>query len=34
MKKLAAIGNRKLSDFSELREAVIYHASVMKKLRR
>ena len=34
MKKTAAIGNKKLSDFDELRLVVISHAAAMKKLRK
>ena len=29
-----ALGNRKLTDFSELKEAVISHVTAMKKLRK
>ncbi len=33
MNKFAAVGNMKLSDFAELRQAVISHAAAMKRLR-
>lgn len=33
MKKSAAIGNRKLSDFSELRGAVIDYVDAVRRLR-
>lgn len=33
MKKFAAVGNMKLSDFEELRQAVVMHAAAMKRLR-
>tara|TARA_Y100000310_G_scaffold31624_1_gene29973 strand:- start:15630 stop:15734 length:105 start_codon:yes stop_codon:yes gene_type:complete len=34
MKKSSIIGNKKLSDFSELRNMVISHVIAMKKLRK
>ncbi len=33
MKRFAAVGNMKLSDFAELRQAVVSHAAAMKRLR-
>lgn len=33
MKKASAIGNRKLSDFDELKRVVIHHAAAMRRLR-
>ena len=32
MKATAALNNRKLSDFAELRQMVISHCSLMKKI--
>jgi len=34
MKKTAAIGNRKLSDFGELRNLVIAYTAAVKRLRK
>ena len=32
MKKLSAVGNKKLSDYAELRELVIIHATMMRHI--
>lgn len=33
MKKFAAVGNMKLTDFAELRQVVVCHAAAMKRLK-
>ena len=34
MKKTAAVGNRKLSDFTELRDLVIAHTAAVRRLKK